>query len=201
MKNLTLILLSLLCGYAYGQTSAVTFTPPTTRSDGSALPSSQIAGYDVQCASWAGAGGLAGTCPPGMLLTSTLPGGSSAGGPVSLSIPGTGGTVCLRLVTTDTAGLKSDPSLPGCKTFAPIKPSPPTNVTVAVVIGLSHAPVLPIAANGARGTTILGFVRVGLECTGAPAFTYRGRTWRQVSTLPVQWWNSAPTAAAAAPCS
>jgi hypothetical protein len=197
-KTLTLAALfgAQLAAAATGQ---LTFTPPTTRVDGSALSASEIAGYDVQCSRWTATGAPASTTCT-QFAGITLPAGAT-GGTLAGTVPATGGQACFQVRTRDTAGQVSAWSAEGCKTFGAVAPNPPTNVVVAVVIGINMAPVVSVTATGQRGTTMLGFVPIGLECQGAPTFTYRGKQWRKVTTLPVKWWASAPTQSAAVPCS
>jgi hypothetical protein len=199
-KFITSVIAFLLPVISLAATGSLTFTAPTTRVDGSTLSPTQIAGYEITCSAWTPAGGVRAACPAGMVSPTALSANATSGS-LTFNVPASGGRACLTLVTIDSAGVRSAPSSEGCKTFAAVAPNPPTNVTVAVVIGINMAPVLSIASTGGRGATILGFVPVGLACSGAPVFTYRGKTWRRTTGLPVLWWASQPTNSAAVPCS
>lgn len=167
---------------AFAGTATITWNAPTTNVDGTAITAPIT--YKVYGAQQGTTKALLGAATA-LTFTHTPPGGA---------------TWCYD-VTASVGGLESAHSAEGCKMIPASPPNAPTNVTIAVVLGLNMAPVLPVAANGSRGSTLLGFVPVGVECTGTPAFTYRGKTWRRITGLPVKWWASTPTANAAAPCS
>jgi hypothetical protein len=168
----------------------ITVAPPTQNVDSSAIPVSgpgSIASYRVEY----------GTCSGGAF-------GVRAG---ELTLTGVSGTVdlgpgsyCFRAFARNTFGVESAASNVVARTVVAPTPQPPTIVTVAVVAGINMAPLYRINLDGTRGSTVLGFVPVGATCIGDPVYTYRGRTYRRVDTAVAQWWNTAPTANAAAPC-
>ena len=99
-----LLLLALLSAPAFADVS-YTWTPPTTREDGSPLAPAEIAGYKLE---WT----LKGVAQP----TVTVPPGSS----YTMVTPV--GRVCATLRTVDTDGLESDPTPSVCKNSRPSKP-------------------------------------------------------------------------------
>lgn len=188
---LLLALLGLANFVNVANAATLTFTPPTSYTDGSPLPASAITGYEFRC----GAGTSAGvTCTP-----LTLP-GTATGGTIAITGPASGFTACVEGATRVAAGLGPYSSPLACKTFAPVPPNPPGNIVVAVVIGINVAPVYTITAAGARSTALAGFVPVGVACYDDVVFTYRGRSWRRVDVEDVRWWRTTPTANVAAPC-
>lgn len=110
-------------GNAYGNEADVTYTLPTQRTDGSALPVDQIQHIRIEY----------GPCTtPGQFGT--------VEGSVDVPPPATGTTItglgyglyCFRAYTHDTAGRVSDPTNAVSKDFGPIPPpNPPGNFAVA----------------------------------------------------------------------
>jgi len=186
MAMLVGVLLSALASAA-----TLTYTAPTTYTDGSPLPASAITGYEFRC----GAGTTAGiTCTP-----LTLP-GTATGGTMIITGPASGFTACIEGRTLVAAGPGPYSSPLYCKAFAAVPPSPPGNVVIAVVIGINVAPAYTILSSGARSTAVAGFVPVGVACYDDVVFTYRGKSWRRVDPENVRWWRTTPTANVAAPC-
>jgi hypothetical protein len=197
MKNLILILSLLpLSAIAQAATGALSLTPPTQYTDGSPMPASAITGYDVQCTTWTPTGGAAVSCTqfPNVLLPGTATGGTLAG-----TIPATGGKACFHL-RTKTAPADSAWSNDACKTFAPLVPNPPSNVTVAVVIGINMAPVYKVTATGKRSPDPAGYIALNESCIGNVLFTYRGFSWRKVDASKVAWFGVVPDSNVAGPC-
>jgi hypothetical protein len=183
-----LLALPLVAG---AETATLSFTRPTTYTDGSPLPAAAITGYEFRC----GAGTSAGvTCP-----TLTL-GGTATGGSMTLTGPASGFTACFEGRTLVAAGPGPYSAPPVCRSFPPLQPSPPGAITVAVVIGVNVAPAYTITTSGARSSAVAGFVDLGRPCIGSPVFTYRGKSYRRVASTDVRWWNTTPTANVAAPC-
>ncbi len=176
---------------AISSAATLTYTPPTTYTDGSPLAASAITGYEFRC----GAGTTAGiTCTP-----LSLP-GTATGGTMAITGPATGFTACVEGRTLVALGPGPWSSPPACKTYAAVPPSAPGNIVIAVVIGIDVAPAYTILTSGKRSTALAGFVPVGVPCIGDVAFTYRGKYWRRVEPANVRWWATTPTANVAAPC-
>jgi hypothetical protein len=89
----------------------VSWTAPTAREDGMALPASEIAGYIISY--------TRDSVSQSPITTSPL---------TSAVIAGPVGRYCVTLQTLDTDGLVSDPTTPVCNSKG--KPRKPTNVTV-----------------------------------------------------------------------
>lgn len=80
----------------------------------------------------------------------------------------------------------------------PVIPTPPVIQVVQVIIGVDHAPVFTVLADGSRSNTVGGMVPVGTECTGPVIFRYRNKDWRKPVTF--KPWGVSATARVAAPC-
>lgn len=80
----------------------------------------------------------------------------------------------------------------------PPVPQPPVIQVVQVTIGVDHAPVFTVLADGSRSTTVGGFAAVGTECRGPVLFRYRNKDYRE----PAAWkpWNTSTRVRVAAPC-
>jgi len=184
-------------GSAFAQQSAaLSYTLPTTYSNGAALPVTAIAGFDAQCSSFTPTNGTAGAC--------TIAGGSVTGAVTSIVLTGTisptGGSACFQVRTRATNGEVSTWTAPKCKTFAAVPPSEPGNVTVAVVIGVNTSPVFGVLADGSRSQAVAGFIAPDQKCGPIVRFTYRGKPYRDVDPNDVRWWNTARTTRVAGPC-
>lgn len=189
MKKLACLLVFLPIA-AWAATGAITFQRPTVYEDGSPLPPAAITGYEFVCA--------AGTTAGVACQTLSLP-GTALGGTMTITVPSSGGTACINgRAFVGTAA--SQPSNIACKTFAAIPPGPPTNVTVAVVIGGKEAPVFAYTAENVRLKDPVGFIDLGQVCTGPVLFTYRGDKYRRVDRANVRAWDVALTSRVAAPC-
>jgi hypothetical protein len=196
MKNFVMLLL-LLPLSAFAQT--VTLTPPTKRIDGSALPASQIANYEVTCTGWTPTGGTRGTCT--QFATQNIAGSGAA---ITGTVPASGGTAFWVVRTRDTAGLLSAASAEVSKVFAnTVPPNPPTNVVIAQAVGVPVSVVFKILLDGSRSTAVAGFIQVGKPCIGATAFTYRNQPYMQVEQSDVVKFRTvvlSVTDRVAAPC-
>ena len=140
MKRLLIAILFALTPFvAWSATGNATlsYQRPTTFTDGSALAAAQIASYTVTC-TFRQTGQTATT--PCTLSSTTIPGGTSSSGSVTLTYPAAGGEACFRLATNVNGYPPSDPSGESCKTFAAIQPSPPTGVTVTVIVAVTITP-------------------------------------------------------------
>lgn len=181
----------LLSVSAIAATANLSFSRPTTYTDGSALAAADITGYEFRC----GAGTSAGV----VCTNLSLP-GSALSGAMTVTGPSSGFTACIEGRTLVAGGPGPYSSPPACKTFPALVPSPPGNVTVAVVIGINMAPVFKLTSTGKRSTAVAGFVPVGIACYDDVVFTYRGKSWRRVDVEDVRWWKTTPTPNVAAPC-
>lgn len=178
------------------QVASISYTLPTTYTNGAALPATAIAGFDAQCSGFTPTNGTAGAC--------AIAGASVTGAVTSIvlagTIPPSGGSACFQVRTRATNGEFSTWTAPKCKAFAAVPPGEPGNVTVAVVISVETSPVFGVLANGSRSSAVAGFVRAGRPCSGALAFNYRGRPYRYVDPNDVAWWNTSKTTRVAGPC-
>ncbi len=191
------LLLLTVAGVAKAADMTVNWSIPTTYTDGSALPSSEIAGYSVTCR-FTPTGGTGGACT---LSKTSLAGGAATSDTLSATIPAAGGQLCLKLSTRLRSAALSTESAEACKTFAPLDPAPPTGVRVVkVAVGVDHAPVYRIVNGNQRSDGVLGFVPVGRACTGRVAFRYRGMNFRRVEVKPGELWGTTDTRNLAAPC-
>lgn len=124
----------------------VTWTNPTTYTDGSPLATAEITGYNVTCTFRVT--GTTSTVPCGGFSPATLT-GSLTSTQTTLTYPAAGGEACFTLVVKVGAALSdpSDTTAASCKTFAALRPSKATGVTVVVTV-----------ATNAQGQTVLRLV-------------------------------------------
>lgn len=186
-------LAALFASAAFGAGGDFTYTRPTSRADGSPLAASEVASYAISCM-YTPTGGTAAPC---VSLAPTSFSGTALGGTVTFSVA-TDGQACFTLATVDTGGRSSVPTNPVCKAITISPPNPPGNVTVAVVIGMDHAPVYSLGSNN-KLSTLMGFVPVGLPCVGDALVTYRGSEFREVAREDVKFWG-ATSMRVVAPC-
>lgn len=190
MKTLFALAALVIALPAFGATANLSFIRPSTYVDGSPLAAADIDGYELRCATLNG-----GACTiPAVTLAGTF-----TSGQVTVAVPTSGGNACFHVVT-NVDGVFSVPSNQSCKVFAPTQPGSPTNVTIAVVIGGKEAPVFIYNSNNARVGNVAGSIDLGVPCTGAVRFRYRGDPYRQVPAARVRWWDVASTTRVAAPC-
>lgn len=123
MKRYALTALLLLSGAAYAAPLNFSWVAPTQRTDGTALPTSQIAGYKVE---WGTCNGALFGSPLGSLIA---PNTATTASSPNVSA----GTYCGRVFTNATDGTVSASSNVGIKTVLPAPPNPPTLVTVTTV--------------------------------------------------------------------
>lgn len=122
-------------------TTALTFTPPTTNSDGSALAASDITNYTVVC-TFTPPTGAASTC---VTDTTTIAGGTNKVGTLKITYPVSGGQACILLKTNRSDGVQGAGSQPpACTTLPAIKPNDPTNVTITVTLAINLQSDSPI---------------------------------------------------------
>ena len=181
----------LLSGAAHAGDLAVRWTPPTTNTDGSAIPASGAGSLTGTRIEW-------GTCSGTAFGTSI--GSTIVAAPASsYTITGVEpGTYCVRAFARNTYGGESVASNVSSKLVPAPVPNPPTITTVAVVAGMQQTPVYSITSAG-KLSTLMGFIDVGKACSGAAVLTYRGNTFHEVTRSDVKWWGST-TLRVAAPC-
>lgn len=185
-----IVLLGLIVHRADAADVSVSWTPPSSNVDGSAIPATgvgSIASYRIE---WGSCSGTA---------FGTLIGQRTVTAPATSAVV-TGlapGSFCFRAFARNTYGAESAASNVAARTIDAPVPNPPI-VAVAVVAGLSHAPVYSITAAG-KLSTLMGFVPVGTACARAPLLSYRGKAFHEVARADVQWWGST-TLRVAAPC-
>ena len=130
MKKIVALLLNLLVApAAFAASGSISFEPPTTYTNGSPLPASDITVYDLRCVGFTPTGKPAETCAANPVL---IP-GTAKSGEMIVAVPVEGGEACFT-ATTKTALSDSVPSVPSCKVFPPIPPAAPTNLKVLSVI-------------------------------------------------------------------
>lgn len=118
---LALVALLLLAGDVFAGTATVTWTNPTARTDGTALPSSQIGGSRVE---WGTCSGSAFGTAQGTLSTT----GAATSAVINDLAPG---TWCFRVSTFDTGNVLSSWSNIASKVVPVAPPNPPVIVTVS----------------------------------------------------------------------
>lgn len=119
--------------------STVSWTPPTTYTDGSVLPAAALSGNKIGCL-FTPTGGTAAPCT----LSANTAAGSASSFTANLTYPAVGGTACFTVIAT-AGGVDSAPSNATCKTLAALVPNPPTNVTVTVTLTLNLTSASPIS--------------------------------------------------------
>lgn len=110
----------------------------------------------------------------------------------------TPGTHTFRMYAIE-QGLESAASNEGSRDVPHPAPLPPVIQVVQVVVGVDHAPVFTVLADGTRSSTVGGFAAVGTVCEGPVLFRYRNRDYRR----PTAWkpWATSAAARVGAPCS
>lgn len=138
---------------AFAGTATVTWTNPTARTDGTALPASQIGSTRVE---W-------GTCSGSAF--GTTQGNQSATGAVTSTIISDliPGTYCFRAATVDAAGVQSGWSNIASKVVPVAPPNPPVIVTV-----MTTAYIFKITQRGLLRLVQSGTVPLGVACTPLP---------------------------------
>ncbi len=181
----------LVAGVSQAAVRNVCWTHPTSNTDGSTLPLSQITRTTV---AW---GATEADMPNTKVVTGTA---------TCTAIDFAPGTWTVAAKTTAN-GNDSNYSRSASVVIPQPTPNPPTGLSVvAVVAGLNMAPAYKVLANGSRSTVVAGFVPVGTKCSGPVLFTYRNKGYRAVPRGAVKWWsptladvqNPPPVAAACA---
>ena len=150
------VALFLLAGSAFAGEATVTWTNPTTRTDGSALTASQIGSTKIE---W-------GTCQ-GSSFGTAAGSASAAGAATSLVVPNLSpGTYCFRAATIDTSGLQSAWSAVASKVVPVAPPNPPTLVTISTYAYEFRPRVL-----GGFKLVRVADVPMGIPCAEIPGLT------------------------------
>lgn len=184
MRLLTAGVLLCLSFAAFGANRTVSWTHPTTNSDGSALPVTAITRTVVVWGASAGA-----------LTNSRIVTGPATSTVIDFPI----GT---HFVAARTTANGNDSALSNVVQIiipAPT-PNPPVLTVQEVVAGVTESPAYRILASGARGSTVIGFVSKGTACSGPKVFSYRDRTYHRVPKASVKWWGTTATDEVAAAC-
>jgi hypothetical protein len=168
----------LVAGVSEAAVRIVSWTHPTTNTDGSALPVSQITRTTV---AW----GPSETDMPNTKVVT----GTATSTTIDLA-PGT------WVVAAKTTANGNDSNYSRVVQVVTVQ---------AVVAGINMAPAYKLLADGSRSQVVAGFVKVGTACSGPTLFSYRNRGYRLVENKSVLWWS--PTLAdvrnpppVAAPC-
>lgn len=191
MKTIVSVLVALICGLGFIAPNAsaadatMTWTAPTTRTDGS--PLTNLAGFRIKYGTVAGSYPTVVQVPGAAVTTYTVTGL-------------TGGVTYYFVMTAyDAAGLESSNTSQVSKAIPVSPPNPPTNLVIAQVNGVNVAVAFKVSDTGSRLLTMQGFVPVGKPCLGDPVFTYRSQSYRRVARADVLW-DVSPHDNAAAPC-
>lgn len=164
----------LVAGVCQAAVRTFTWVHPTTNSDGSTLPLSQITRTTLV---W-GASETA-------MTNSKVVTGSATTTTLDLA-PGT-----WYVAAKTTANGNDSPNSNVLQVVIPQPiPNPPTLSVVPVVAGLNMSPAYKILDSGERSQVVAGFVPVGTACDDGPVvFKYRNRSYRKIAASKVTWWN------------
>lgn len=147
--------LFLLAGSAFAGTATVTWTNPTTRTDGSALT-----GAISTRVEW-------GTCN-GTAFGSAVGEKTATGTSTTVTLPA--GSYCFRAFTRDSSNVESAASNVLAKLVPVAPPNPPTLVTISTV-----AYEMKLFPNGFWHLAMNGSVELGVPCT--PVATDTATQW------------------------
>ncbi len=182
--------LILALGSATAADLNVSWTNPTTNTDGSAIPTTGAGSLTGTRVEW-------GTCSGGAFGTRagelTAPAGATTAQIANVAP----GTWCVRAFSRNTYGSESAASGVASKVVPVPVPNPPV-LAVPVIAGMLQTPVYSVASNG-KMSTFMGFVDVGSPCSGPVLFSYRGKEFREVPRESVKLWGST-SLRLAAPC-
>lgn len=176
------LLCLLLVGVSQAAVRTFTWVHPTTNSDGSALPLSQITRTTLV---W------------GQSETALTSSKAVTGPATTTTLDLAPGTWYVGARTTANGNDSSISNVVQVVIPTPV-PNPPTLSVVPVVAGLNMSPAFKILADGSRSQVVAGFVTVGTACSGPIVFSYRNKPYRKVSASVVKWWNP-PLADVASP--
>ena len=179
----------LAAALAIGADVRVSWTQPTTNTDGSSIPLSGAGSIVSNRVEWGSCVGSAFGSPAG---SQTIPAATSH------VVTGLAPALhCFRITAINTYGSESAVSNVAQRAVAAPIPNPPI-VTQAVIAGMQQTPVYSVTASGSL-STLMGFADVGTACTGPVLATYRGAKFRQVARADVKLWGST-SLRLAAPC-
>ena len=183
------VLFSVIWGIAHAADATLTWTHPTTYTDGTLIPATGVGSITSTQVEY----GLCNATKTGFAGTAT---NISVTAPLtSRVITGlTNGSWCFRAATM--AGALSVFTGVVSKDVVLI-PNPPI-LAVPVIAGMLQTPVYSVASTG-KMSTFVGFADVGTQCTGAVLFTYRSKSFREVPRTAVKLWGST-SLRLAAPC-
>lgn len=186
-KILAFLVLSLASLSALAGTANLSWTAPTTRTDGSALTGAVT--YKVYRGTSAAAVGSATTALATVTAGTTY---TDASAPA--------GTQFYAVSAVDSGGLESAKTAAVSVVIPSAPPSPPTGLSVvAVIAGTNLSPVFRLDDKGRR-QQFAGLIEAGATCTGPVLFTYRGDSYRRIASKDVDVWYSRPTSRVAAAC-
>lgn len=184
---LTIALLLCVC-VAYAGTANLTWTAPTTRTDGSALTGAVT--YKVYRGSSAAA-----------VASSTTALATVSAGTAYTDTTAPAGTQFYAVSTVDSAGVEG-PKANAVSVVIPVAPpSPPTGLTVvAVIAGTNFSPVFRFDERGGPLPRAAGLIEAGATCTGPVLFKRDGHAYRRVSAKDVDVWFANENGRLAAAC-
>jgi len=168
MKKLAIVICLLLSAAVHAQTEInLSWTKPTTRVDGTALPVTDIAGYIIR----------RGVCDPTGHISMVQDTINFVGAEPPAVIGGLPtGQHCIDMMTRDTNDLQSEPSVPITinlyanpntpgQLAACVSEPPPPPTEKWVVVGADPRPVYPKKADGTKSGTAVGSVHTGVQCS------------------------------------
>lgn len=167
-------ILLISAGVSEAAVRTVSWTHPTTNTDGSALPLTQITRTIVV---W---GSSAATMTNSKIVT-----GTATSTTIDLA-PGTW-YVGARSTANNNDSVMSNV----VQVVIPQPtPNPPVVTVQAVVAGINMSPAYKILSDGTRSQVVAGFVPVGIACDDGPTlFSYRNKPYRKIAANKVQWWS------------
>lgn len=164
----------LFAGVAQAAVRQVCWTHPTTNTDGSALPVSQITRTTV---AW-------GPSETDMPNTKIVTGTATC---TTIDFAPATWVVAAR---TTANGNDSNYSRAVQVVIPQPTPNPPVVTVQAVVAGLNMSPAYKILPDGTRSQVVVGFVPIGTACDDGPVvFSYRNKPYRKVAANKVKWWS------------
>lgn len=125
MKKIIGALALLLATAVWAESANISFTRPTTYTNGQPLLATSITGYEFRCGT--------GTTT-GVVCTTLTLAGTATSGTMAITVPAEGGTACIEGRTLVASG-PGPYSSPACKAWPAWKPGAPGTVTVVVVTG------------------------------------------------------------------
>lgn len=190
MRLVAILWMLLAAGPALAANLVVSWTNPTTNTDGTPIPVTGAGSLTGTRVEWGTCSGTAFGIKSGEV---TAPAGVS-----TATITNVGpGTWCARAFSRNTYGTESVASNVASKIVPAPVPNPPI-LAVPVIAGMAQTPVYSVASTG-KMSTFVGFADVGTPCSGPVLFTYRTKAFREVPRASVKLWGST-SLRLAAPC-